>query len=559
MTATARATSDQPTTPSDGLARFVTFLRWITTAIGVGWAAITPEQTIQVFAAAGLVIYSIYRSWRPLDWQQVGWRQPIAVLIELAIATTAVVATGTWTSTFIFALFVPVVAAGFARGQNYALLIAATAAAVLEIFSVALGDPSGAREVITWTGELFLVAVVASYGRTLLTRAEQAVVIGELQAQKLAQANALLADLDRLAKDLSVSFDFQDATRTAMVRMRNEVPFDVGVLLLSIDGTDLWDIALAEGIPLANTLGTEQLPRDLQNEANGVRSLSGSDTGFDPESSDGLYAPLLVGNRTIGFIAVERTHARFSDTDRTNVELLARQIALSVDNARWFERLQARGAARERIRLARDLHDRLGQGVAYVAFELDRLAQRAQVESVHEELTVLRDEARSTVRELRETLSDLRTDVAEDVPLVSVMKQFLERVEVRSGTETLLEAKSDKRINLGQEQEIWRVAQEAITNAERHADATKIVVRWSVSDEVACLEIEDDGVGFVGQPQASSLGRPSYGITGMRERASLLGGALEITAVEPHGTKVQLRVSNTAYASKAADYKTGQK
>ena len=546
----------------DGFTRFVTLLRWITTLVGLVWAALAPWDTGVVISAGVLLVYALYRTFRPLEYSSTGWQQFSAVLLELVIALTAVIITGTWQSPLIFILFTPVVAAGFSRGQNHALRIAATAAIALGLSSAITRSGGGVGPVITWTGELLLIAVVASYGRTLLSRAEAASVMQESQSQQLAQANALLADLDRLARDLSVSFDFQDTVRSAVIRIRHDVPSDIAVLLLAVPETDRWDVALAEGVRLPDFLSSDDLPTPVrrllaaENDETvthkaGVVIHDAELRGFSEHSTTAVYVPLKVGPRLIGVLAIERSNQTpFNDSEARTVRALAKPTALSVDNARWFERLQARGAARERTRIARDLHDRLGQSIAYIAFELDRLTDLATNTELADELGGLRDNARAMVRELRETLSDLRTDVTDDDGLVTTITGFLDRVQQRSGLETIVESDVDHRIGLGQEREIWRIAQEAITNVERHADATKLIVRWSVDRTTACLEIEDDGIGITRTAEpAVSLGRPSYGITGMRERASLLGAALDIEAVEPAGTKVRLCVSATAYAS----------
>ena len=115
-------------------------------------------------------------------------------------------------------------------------------------------------------------------------------------------------------------------------------------------------------------------------------------------------------------------------TDR-DVELLngfAEPAALALDNARWFGRLRTVGAEEERTRIARDLHDRIGQSLAYLAFELDRIVKTdAKGEDVGGSLEQLRSDIRDVIRDVRDTLYDLRTDVSESQDVLTVLDLYL--------------------------------------------------------------------------------------------------------------------------------------
>src|SRR4029077_2845519 len=160
------------------------------------------------------------------------------------------------------------------------------------------------------------------------------------------------------------------------------------------------------------------------------------------------------------------------------VEGLMEPAALALDNARWVARLRPVRGAEERTRLARELHDRIGQSLAYVAFELDRILKRAEGQTVHSDLERLRADVRSVVGEVRETLYDMRTDVTETRGLVDALEGFLGRVRDRAHIETSFRHQEDARLPVPQEREMWRIAQEAISNVERHARASHLNVQW---------------------------------------------------------------------------------
>jgi signal transduction histidine kinase len=148
----------------------------------------------------------------------------------------------------------------------------------------------------------------------------------------------------------------------------------------------------------------------------------------------------------------------------------------------------------------------------------------------------LRKDVRGVVGEVRDTLYDLRTDVSDIADLPSVIAGFLERVHDRSGLETAVEVTGSGRLPLLQEREMWRVAQEAVTNVERHAHATSVVIRWQCDGEGAVLEVIDDGRGFE-RGQAGRL--DSYGLLGMRERAASIGAVMVIDTAPGKGATIR--------------------
>ena len=223
----------------------------------------------------------------------------------------------------------------------------------------------------------------------------------------------------------------------------------------------------------------------------------------------------------IGLLALEH-HEDRTTSPRRDVELLkgfVEPVALAIDNARWFGRLRTVGADEERTRIARDLHDRIGQSLAYLAFELDRhRGQRRQGRRRRARrwnscaTTSAASSARSATRSTTcAPTSRSRSDIADDA-------RGLRRPAARAQSTLEIELYCDRgtRLPILQEREMWRIAQEALINVERHASATRVEVLGAATASRPPSRSPTTATGF---PEGKAGRLDSYGILGMRERA----------------------------------------
>jgi signal transduction histidine kinase len=538
------AGNDQASTGTPAnLVALVTALRWATTALGLLWAVLLEPEADLIAGGALLVAYSLFRTFRPLHYGRRGLWAFVAIGTELTLTLSVIVATGCWESPYIFVLFTSVVAAGFERGIWHSLRIAGTAAITVTAASYLTNAPLDMQTLITWPGELALVACVAAFGRNLIVKAKEAEELNVTQLRRLNQANSLLVDLDRLSRDLPTSFSLKDSLDKAVDDIKATTDADAVLILLTDPDGHSFTPAHSFGIHPANRYALEDLPEAVREAATRrsiTHSLPDSET-IDSKSNHGIYVPLIAWSQLLGLAVVEFANQETRDRVDVRLEQLCEQLAITVDNIRWFERLQSRGAAQERLRLARELHDGVGQGVAYVAFELDRICGQDQPTDV-DELIALRNNARRIVSELRETLHDLRTDVSSTQSISAVIDEFAERVERRSGIDIEFYTNAQHRLPIPQEREVWRIAQEAIVNAERHSGAKHIWVEWRLTGSLGQLVVADDGAGI--ETDAAPNGNGSFGIIGMRERAGIIGAHLEIRQREQGGTYIQLLIGN---------------
>jgi two-component system sensor histidine kinase UhpB len=190
----------------------------------------------------------------------------------------------------------------------------------------------------------------------------------------------------------------------------------------------------------------------------------------------------------------------------------------------------------ERQRIARELHDEVGQTLTGVMLQVEGLAGRIPDE-LRDQLDELRETARHGTEEVRRIARRLRPEALEDLGLESALAALA--VAIGEQAELRIERRLEPALPLSQEQElvVYRIAQEALTNVARHADATEVQLHLELTNQHVVLTVRDDGGGL---PPAAF--RSSQGIRGMRERAMLIGAQLTIGEPAAGGTEVQLRI-----------------
>lgn len=523
-------------------------VRWVTLALGLVLAVITGEMTARVGAwALALAAVAVWQA----DNQRARKDQPgrLAAAVELTVDVAAVVTTGAWSSPYVLCLLGGVMTVGFAGGFSAGVrtaMAASVAVAVPHHLTLETLSAESLRTSGQWTVELLLVALLAGYARRLFGQAEEQHTLALDRMHQLNEANDLLVSLHRVAQTLPASLDLEQVLASTVNRLRGLIDCDVVAVLLHDEATDTWTVAASEGAALPRMLAGNELPRPLaaattSSVASLVVSL-GPGEGLGPEilSRSGLYAPLRARGGLVGLIALEQHEPGFyGRRDLRILDGFVQPAALALDNARWFARLRTIGADEERVRIARDMHDSVGQSLAFVAFKLDRLAAMAGEPTLRTELDGLRTEVRGVLTEVRDTLCDLRTEVTDSRGLVEVLEEFLERVEARADFEVSFTHQSSGRLPLVQERELWRLAHEAVTNVEHHARARHLRVRWECDGHFARLTVADDGRGF--QP-GEVAGKGSFGLQGMRERADAIGARLDIDSEPFVGTIIECRV-----------------
>jgi len=189
----------------------------------------------------------------------------------------------------------------------------------------------------------------------------------------------------------------------------------------------------------------------------------------------------------------------------------------------------------ERLRVSRELHDEIGQLLTGALLRLSNLERRV-ADDLRPEVADAREDVRRSMDEVREIAHQLRPPVLEELGLASALTALAGDVAQHAGLPVSRDIDRSVPALPGERQVVaYRVAQESLTNVVRHAGARSASVRWARERDTAVLEVADDGRGF-----AVAETPERGGLTGMRERALLAGGTLQVTSAPGAGTTVRL-------------------
>jgi two-component system NarL family sensor kinase len=216
-------------------------------------------------------------------------------------------------------------------------------------------------------------------------------------------------------------------------------------------------------------------------------------------------------------------------------------LSIAVERARLFARSTRLGAVEERNRLAREIHDTLAQGLTATALQLesaDALLD-AGSEGAHEPLRRALSLTRSNLEEARRSVLDLRAAPLEGRPLSEALRALVGRWEAETGIGARYRAVNGSRpLPPRVEAALYRICQEALTNVARHTGAERVAILLVATPERVRLVVEDNGRGF----DASGIPEGRHGIVGMRERAEMLGGTLEVRSGPEAGSRIEATV-----------------
>lgn len=546
---------------SDGQALFAadigpatTVLRW--SSVGYGLVALAPERAVvgwtEVFLLAICVFLTTLRTIMPLELGATDRLGEATPLVDVAVFAIVVGWSGATESPWVLCLLTAVGLAAYGWGNRMAL----TAGAIAVVLVTGATQLSGGVFATRFddTGDLLAtvsLALAAAGGLFMRARVLEAARAAQQRGGELARlgaANALLEELTEIALTLPGAFTLREVLDRTRRLLKSHIDPRTVVLMTIDEASGEWAPKITDRASMRASYHRIDLPAPLQaaldtGDTVELRSDHGAEGFIGADSRSGCYMVLRARDQVIGLLAMEHPDiAHFESTDPVLRDGLADVIALTVDNARWFARLRSLGAEEERLRVAREVHDRIGQWMTYLKMELERLANSDTVDRT--ELERLHDDAAFALDELRETLRQLRSGVSDDRPLSVLGGDLVERFADRSDVAArFVVSHPDQRLPVPVENEILRILQEALNNVDRHAKADHVEVQWTVDGGNYELVVNDDGAGFNTE---AAVREQSYGLVGMRERAEVIGATFEISSRPGVGTRLSVKAGDRA-------------
>lgn len=262
-----------------------------------------------------------------------------------------------------------------------------------------------------------------------------------------------------------------------------------------------------------------------------------------------LLLPLSQVNETL--LIGSRNRDGFSRAEIQNYLTIAEQVALSLENLKLLEQAHQTGIAKERQRLAAEIHDSLTQGFISIVTHLE--VAEAKLENHPPELTadlhLLLNQARQTARDnlttARQMTWALRPDLKQVVPLAESLTRLTHTWASSQGTPVDFSTSGDARqLHPDAETALLRTTREALNNIQKHAHATRVTVTLTYMDTLVALDIQDNGQGFAPETLSGARKEGGFGLKSIREQVTRLGGELTVESEPGKGCTVAVFVPN---------------
>lgn len=386
------------------------------------------------------------------------------------------------------------------------------------------------------------------------------------------EAIRMYAELHQIDRAILAARSSGGLAREALTRLKALIPYEeasVTLYELTMDHCTLLAHCDRSGIKAdAGELPVLDMPGEqvlnalekgqtvLANNPDALKELQALTSAFSSDVSAVACLPLLSQGKLVGSLnlAVASTDV-LSEAGLESAREVASQLAVATHNTQLFEQVQEahqrlqtlsrrllQVQETERRHLARELHDEVGQALTAVKIHLQEIDGTAgdSGSRVRESITIVD----GLLHKTRDLSLDLRPLVLDDLGLVAAVRSCASRQSRLAGFDvSFTSTPAELRLPPDLETACFRIAQETLTNAARHAHARRVRVEIRREDLDLHLSIKDDGIGFdvTTAMERASRGE-SLGLLGMRERASLLGGEIEVESAPAHGTEVRVRL-----------------
>jgi signal transduction histidine kinase len=382
----------------------------------------------------------------------------------------------------------------------------------------------------------------------------------------------LAESLVEISRVLNSTLDLEEVLALILDRLADLVPYDSANVMLLEEGrlylhavrgyqdfsgpVDMSSIAF---VPAHTALMNETLEGDrpiILSDTKDLPNWVWVPGGTHVRSWMGV--PLRVKDQAIGLFSIDKATPNFFTARQAELaSMLAAHAALALDNARMFAQLRETQAQlvglsgqviaaqeQERQKIAVELHDQAGQALLGLRAELQILKHSiaSPSEEALAQIQYLEGIVLEISHDLRQLAHDLRPQLLTELGLVTALEQYIEEFSRRMRIPVTFEFQHERQFErLPENIELicYRIVQEALTNLTKHAQASKARIRLEILPERLVLSVTDDGVGFSPHPKRDLEG---FGLIGIRERVTAVGGQLQIFSQPGRGTQVQVEI-----------------
>lgn len=406
-----------------------------------------------------------------------------------------------------------------------------------------------------WIG-LVLVLLVVSGGAYLFSRAIFGIV-GQMQGEIL-RRNQELSARNAVGVAVSQATNLGDALGLALETVLQITGAESGeILVMEQDShqlvvhvhrgieaeafAEVTTFSLGEGLPgLVAQSGEPVLVHDLPHDSRFVRKKVPA-CGFQAFAG----VPLRSKNQVVGVMEVASLDSqRITDDTLGLLAAFGNQIGVAIENARLTEQVRYLATLEERDRIGREMHDSFAQTLGFLNMQskaIEFLFSNGEHEKAMAEVRQMGEGVRGAFDDVREVIFNLRSSVAQEADLASLLRDRLLEFGRTSGIEVKLEASEGQGLRMppGAQFQLVCVVQEALTNVRKHAGASQVVVRLSRRDGQVSVSVEDNGRGFDAEGFSKGSTR-NFGLSIMKERAEAAGGQFSIRSRPGEGTMIQV-------------------
>ncbi|MGH2721832.1 MAG: ATP-binding protein, partial [Actinomycetota bacterium] len=461
-----------------------------------------------------------------------------AAWLDVVIATLVIAVTGGIDSNYMLLGLAAAAAAGLELGIWRGLLAGLIVAdgSAYQVLQQLLSRTVQPHQAAAWFLLFPLIALTAGFAARIWRLGEQE------PPDRLVEANRVLSTLYRITRTMPGGLEIGTVASAALDQVQTTLRSPAAALFAGESGLLL--LVGSYGLQRPGDVSLDPATRGLADVVAGRARVVGRDA-LSPALAEALghdcwlAAPLRRAGVTHGLIlAACPDHARHGE-NRLFLQQLAEETAVAVENALLFSRVRALSVDEERRRLARELHDGVAQALTHLRLELDFVVRHGTLgpDTIKEEIGRLVRVVERASGDVRSMVLGLRSSTSTE-GLAGSLRSYLQDVKGLGGPDIAFEAQGDVRLAPEIEAEVFRIAQEAVSNV-RHAAASRVRVSLEASEEAVVLTVEDDGVGV-----EAGMGGPTHGsgvgLKAMKERAERINGRISIGERPGGGTRVQL-------------------